>query len=386
MRDGFKIIDGDRHVMEPADLWERYLDRPFRHYVGWLVPPTDTIGARITDATWRGAFSYAISRGFDCHAYLDDLDREGIDVAVLFSTAGLGFCWYDDLDPACAAALCRAYNNWLADYCAGAPDRLFGMMLLPLQDVALALKELHRAASELGLRGIFWRPNPHFDRLISDPVYDPLFACAEELGVPIGYHEGAQGPLPPQRGGDLGGGGFRWLGTGRVDTGFLRHAARHPMEIMGAFLTLATAGIFDRYPALRFAFLESGCGWLPNWLERMDVLAENPYYRQGYQGQVKPSEYFRRGQCYISSEAEESATMAMLGRTITEDCLMWASDYPHRDAVPYFPNTVGGVLANAHLSRAFKQKILWENPARFYNLPLESPVDRTPGTAAALRS
>ena len=77
--------------------------------------------------------------------------------------------------------------------------------------------------------------------------------------------------------------------------------------------------------------------------------------------------------------------MAMLGRTITEDCLMWASDYPHRDAVPYFPNTVGGVLANAHLSRAFKQKILWENPARFYHLPLESWADTTPRTAVALR-
>jgi hypothetical protein len=61
--------------MEPADLWERCLDRPFGHYVGWLVQPTDTIGARITDATWRGAFSYAIPRGFDSQAYLDDLDR-----------------------------------------------------------------------------------------------------------------------------------------------------------------------------------------------------------------------------------------------------------------------------------------------------------------------
>jgi predicted TIM-barrel fold metal-dependent hydrolase len=157
------------------------------------------------------------------------------------------------------------------------------------------------------------------------------------------------------------------------------------MEIMGAFLTLATAGVFDRYPALRFAFLESGCGWLPNWLERMVVLAENPYYRQGYQGQVKPSEYFRRGQCYISSEAEESATVAMLGRTITEDCLMWASDYPHRDAVPYFPNTVGGVLANEHLSRAFKQKVLWESPARFYDLQLECSAAQTPRAASAVR-
>jgi uncharacterized protein len=147
MRDGLKIIDSDRHVMEPVDLWERYLDRPFRHYVGWLVQPTDTIGARITDATWRGAFSYAISRGFDSQAYLDALDREGIDVAVLFSTAGLGFCWYDDLDPEFAAALCRAYNNWLSEYCAIAPDRLFGMMLLPLQDVELAQQELRRATT-----------------------------------------------------------------------------------------------------------------------------------------------------------------------------------------------------------------------------------------------
>ncbi len=158
------------------------------------------------------------------------------------------------------------------------------------------------------------------------------------------------------------------------------------MEIMGAFLTLATAGVFDRYPDLHFAFLEAGCGWLPNWLERMDVLAENPYYRQGYQGQVKPSEYFRRGQCYISSEAEESKTMAMLGRTLTEDCLMWASDYPHRDSVPYFPNTVGGVLANEHLSREFKHKLLWENPARFYDLTLKSPAEKTPGTASAVQS
>ena len=58
---------------------------------------------------------YAISCGFDRKAYLDDLDREGIDVGVLFSTAGLGFCWYDDLDPEFSAALCRAYNNWLYD-------------------------------------------------------------------------------------------------------------------------------------------------------------------------------------------------------------------------------------------------------------------------------
>ena len=170
MRDGFRIIDCDRHVMEPANLWEKYLDAPFKHYIGWMVRPTDTVESRIEDSTWRGAFKYAISRGFDSKAYLDDLDREGIDVGVLFSTAGLNFCWHDDLPPELSAALCRAYNNWLYDYCAIAPDRMFGMCLLPLQDVALAKRELLRAATDLGMRGIFWRPNPHFGRLVSDPL------------------------------------------------------------------------------------------------------------------------------------------------------------------------------------------------------------------------
>ena len=384
MRDGFKIIDCDRHVMEPGDLWDRYLDPPFKHYIGWMVRRTSTVQDRIDDSPWRGAFKYAISRGFDSKAYLDDLEREGIDVGVLFSTAGLNFCWHDDLPPELSAALCRAYNNWLYDYCSIAPDRMFGMCLLPLQNVELAQQELRRAATELGMRGIFWRPNPHFGRLVSDPYYDPVFALAEELGVPIGYHEGTSW-APPERGGALEGGGFKWLGTGRVDYHYLRHAARHPMEIMGAFLTLATAGVLDRFPRLNFAFLESGCGWLPNWLERMDAFYENPFYRQGYQGELKPSEYFRRGQCYISSEAEESETMVMLGRTVTEDCLMWASDYPHRDSVPYFPNTVGGVLENPHLSREFKHKILWENPARFYRLDVPQAAAAAPPELAGAR-
>lgn len=340
---------------------------PYRHYIDWQVR-RPTLERRIKDSYWRGAYKYAVARNFDNRSYLDDMDREGVDIGILFSTAGLGFCWYDDLDPELSAALCRAYNNWLYEYCSIAPDRMFGMALLPLQDPRLAEQELKRAARELGMKGIFWRPTPHFGRLVSDPAYEPVFALAEELGLPIGYHEGSQAPLPVARGGDPDGGGFRWLGTGRVDTDFLRHAGRHPMEQMAAFLALVSEGVLDRYPSLRFAFLESGCGWLPYWLERLDALYENPVLREGYKGKERPSEYFRRGQCYISSEAEEDMAMALVGRTVSEDCLMWASDYPHRDAIMYFPGTMDGVIENGHLSREFKEKILWHNPARFYGL------------------
>jgi uncharacterized protein len=299
---------------------------------------------------------------------VQDMDREGVDIGVLFSTAGLSFCWYEDLDPELAAALCRAYNDWLHDYCSIAPARMLGMALLPVHDVELAQQELRRAVCELGMAGIFWRPNAHFGRRISDRAYDPVFALAEELGVPIGYHEGNTGYVSPLRGGSDGM-GFKWFGSGRVDTRFAMHAARHPMEQMGAFIALASEGVLDRFPRLHFAFLESGCGWLPYWLERLDVMRDNPVFGESYLGKERPSEYFRRGQCFVSCEAEEAEEgVPVLGRSLGHECLMWASDYPHPDAVPYFPNTVGPIVDDQQLEADFKRKILWDNPARFYNL------------------
>jgi predicted TIM-barrel fold metal-dependent hydrolase len=368
MRDGLRIIDCDRHVIEPANMWDKYLDKRFRHYVGSIVgkEPLNRVHF-FGDAVWRGAFKKAVVRDFDNVSYLADMDLEGVDVGVLFSTAGLSFCWFDDLEAELLDALCRAYNDWLHDYCSIAPDRMLGMALLPLKDVKLAERELRRAVCELGHTGIFWRPNPHFGREVSDAAYDPLFALAEELNVPIGYHEGSSGEVPPERGGGSDRFGFKWYGSNRCDTSFVRHAARHPMEQMGAFASLATAGVLDRFPKLRFGFLESGCGWLPYWLERLDALYAAPALRESYKGQHAPSEYFRRGQCFISGESEEE-NIPQLGRLVGEDCLMWASDYPHHDAIPYFPNTVGGIFDNEHISAGYRRKILDDNPARFYGI------------------
>src|SRR5690348_2226980 len=87
------------------------------------------------DSSWRGAFKQAVIHDFDAESYVADMDREGVDVGVLFSTAGLSFCWFDDLEPALQDAMCRAYNDWLHDYCDIAPGRMLGMALLPLKDV-----------------------------------------------------------------------------------------------------------------------------------------------------------------------------------------------------------------------------------------------------------
>ena len=376
MRGNIKVMDCDRHVMEPATLWDDYLEAPYKHYgiksEGWFSFGTLMGGQRLgsgkvgggpmeinplgmlNNPFWRGKFKYAISRKFDNVSYLHDMDVEGVDVAFLFTSIGLYATFDDTLDPELAAGMCRAYNNWLYDYCSIDPDRLKGVCLLPLQDIELAEQELRRAATELGMRGIFWRPNPLRGRRVSDPYYDPLFAICEETGVAVCFHEGQQEKLP-------------YYARGRVDNSFTRHATCHPMEQMGAMASMTSEGVFDRFPKLHAAFLESGCGWLPYWLDRLDKQVDHDYFGQGYHGKEKPSEYFRRGQCYISCEAGEE-TIPMLRRLVGEENLMWASDYPHPDVIEYFPDTLKGLIESDDVTDEFKSKILWDNPVRFYNL------------------
>src|ERR671926_318370 len=73
--------------------------------------------------------------------------------------------------PPLAAAMCRAYNRWLADYCKPYPDRLFGIAMLPMQSVDLAIEEMRFARKSLGMRGGFLRPNPYNGRMLNHPDY-----------------------------------------------------------------------------------------------------------------------------------------------------------------------------------------------------------------------
>jgi predicted TIM-barrel fold metal-dependent hydrolase len=110
------------------------------------------------------------------------MEREGIDVSVLFPTIGSYIMWRDDIDPELSAAICRAYNTWLADYCDHDRKRLYGVMLLPLQDPKRAVEELKYAREKLGLVGIFWRPNKFCGRTLSSPDYYPILRCRRGTG------------------------------------------------------------------------------------------------------------------------------------------------------------------------------------------------------------
>ena len=88
--------------------------------------------------------------------------------------------------------MCRAYNRWLADYCKPYPDRLFGVAMLPMQSIELAIEEMRFARKELGMRGGFLRPNPYNGRMLHHPDYEPFWSAAEELDFAIGLHEGGE--------------------------------------------------------------------------------------------------------------------------------------------------------------------------------------------------
>jgi predicted TIM-barrel fold metal-dependent hydrolase len=202
--------------------------------------------------------------------------------------------------------------------------------------------------------GIFWRPNPHMGRLMSDRAYDPIYAIAEEHGLNISVHEGIQNRLP-------------WFPENRINTHFAHHSACHPMEQMAASLAMSSGGVFDRFPKLTVSFLESGAGWLPHWLERLDAQVDNPMLNEGYGGKEKPSEYFRRGQGFVSCEAGEEALPA-IQRSLGDSVTMWASDYPHRDAMIDFPRGLDILTGVEGVTPDFMKQLLWDNPAKCFNL------------------
>jgi predicted TIM-barrel fold metal-dependent hydrolase len=364
-------MDADGHVMEPAGMWQRYIAAEFRDRAPRVVVGPDgrrrilvdgqpcprVDGPNSISGAMREAFALRIREllgqyaraDYDADSQLLAMDEGGVEVAFLYPTQGLYTASVDDLDPALAIATCRAYNDWILDFCARAPDRLKPVaMLVGLHEPALAVAEAARVA-DAGFKAVFIRPNPIRGRRLDDPAYEPLWAQCERRGLAVGVHEGVSALLPA-------------AGADRFSTFFQSHAASHPMEQMLAMLSLIGGGVLERYPRLRVAFLESGCGWLPYWLWRMD---EHWEQCDGIAGEprlaMKPSDYFRR-QCWISCEPDEPYVDRVLD-LIGEDRLLFASDYPHPDHK--WPETVEAMLAMP-IPDAAKRKVLWDNPVAFY--------------------
>jgi predicted TIM-barrel fold metal-dependent hydrolase len=344
MRHGHRILDADAHVVEPARLFGD-------------GGPVDAIDfAPHTPMVLCGnspLLADQFEHGFDAPSYLRAMDAQGIDVAVLYPSAGLFVPFQPALDARASARACAAYNDWISSYCATAPRRLFGVGLVPLADPLLAAAEARRAAT-LALVGVLARPNHLYGRNLGDRAYDPLYDALEAAGLVLTVHEGlgVRGPT---------------IGSERFDGFTLRHLCSHPMEQMAALASLVVDGALERHPAMRVAFLESGTAWLPYWLSRLDQ--HRSWMRESECAglSLAPSEYFAR-QCVISSDPEDD----LVGWTVSRvgaDHVLWASDFPHPDAA--FPDAVDEFLEAAEasgLGGASLSCVLWDASLRFYGL------------------
>ncbi|MGP0030580.1 MAG: amidohydrolase family protein [Acidimicrobiales bacterium] len=361
------IVDADGHVVEPVAAWAGlpdahrpriHLDRSgYEHVVVGdreiLAVPLGTLarpGSTFDRPSEFRTLDDAQPGGSDPWARLRDMDTEGIDQAVLYPSIGLYAAALTD--PPAAVAVARAYNDWLASYCAAAPRRLFGAAMLPLQDPAAAAAELRRAVAELGFPAAFVRPNPTMGRVLSDPAYEPVWDAAEECGVTLGIHEGSSVIVPT-------------LGSDRPFNPLVLHAVSHSFEQMLACAQLIAFGVLERHPQLHCIFLESSGGWAPFWLERLDEQAHS-FGAFCPDMVLAPSEYFAR-QCAISFEVDEH-TLPALAPYVGADRIVWGSDYPHHDAT--FPGAVDAIRRTvAPCPTATQVRVLGLNARRLYHLP-----------------
>lgn len=378
MLKNYQIIDADSHVTEPIEMWEDYLEPAFKNHAPYIDTPATKgdvfvidvfsppvknmkvegkkIYQKISDEIWAEGVKVTIRDyakqgifGADPASQVKAIKKMGVDISFLYPTIGLWLLAIEDMNPQLAVALTRAYNNWLHDFCNYDKEVLRGVGAISLHEPKEMVGELQRIAN-FGWKAVFIRPNPIKGRILSDRAYEPFWAECERLNIAVAIHEGTHGRLPT-------------TGTDRFHTRFAMHACSHPLEQMMAMLALIEGGVLERYPKLKVGFLEAACGWLPYWLWRMDQEYENLAWEVKDNVKMKPSEYFRR-QCFISIEPDEPY-LAQIIDFIGSDNLIFGSDYPHIDSDA---DIIDKITSLSTISPQIIQKILWDNPMRFYGL------------------
>lgn len=375
-------VDADGHILEPPDLWERYLEPAYRDralrikrddkgleyleidgrpsklvrngmpaglgamdLVGGIVYEREKTGCDYVDNAPFGAMDPAerIAR----------IDQENIERVLLYPT--LNVLWIAECeDEDLTQAYLRAYNRWIVEFCADSGGRLIPVAQLSLGDPDAAEAELRRAAAA-GVKGVWVPPFTMTRKPLGDPAHHRVFAAAEELGLPFGIHP----CFEP-----------KWAGPGRFGdytSGQYSFSINvtAPDAVRHAFTSLFQYGVFDLFPELRVVVLESGAGWIGYWLDRMDAVYASP---QGMRVRAlleqKPSFYFKR-QCWISGDPDETSLSAIIP-LVGEDRFFWASDFPHPDHPPEYVPEVERIVRQ--LPESARAGFLGGNVLRAYGI------------------
>ncbi|MDE0885637.1 MAG: amidohydrolase family protein [Myxococcota bacterium] len=374
MRDGFKVFDADAHVVEPKNLWERFLDKRYQSRVSWQQPfegmdrfRPATVDGRYTQShktlygrqqeavRWTTEamiekYGDVVSRGFDGASVAESLNVEGVDLAVLY---GPGYdMWLDGIDPDLQAGMARAYNRWAEEMRETSGGRILAAGPVPLNDITRAVEEVRYAYEHLGTRCFWARPNPFNQRTLGDRYYDPLWEILQDLDVSFATHE-FMGLAGTSAGGERFSSFVEW------------HSCVHQMEAQMAMLAMIVNGVYERFPRLRVAYMEAGSAWLPSWLHRIEEHVELAGWLETPECTKDPIEYFKQN-CWVTTECDEELVYHVIDE-MGDDHILFETDYPHPDSK--FPNAVTTFLGQKRLSDESKRKILWDNAIDFYRFP-----------------
>ena len=278
---------------------------------------------------------------------LQDLDRDGVAASVIYGPLSLGF---PIKDPALQSACYAAWNDWaVEEFNAVDPERLCVLAFLPSHSPEAAAAELRRCAAR-GHRGAIVGV---FDIDVGDRAWDPLWAAAQETGLPISFHikGGTSSKLSYQIG--------KWQSAA--------FATLLPLQLDEPLATMVFSGALERHPGLKLVLAESGVGWMPYFLTRMDLEWHALRDKLDYAPSIAPSELFHR---QVVATFEEESLAEQFIPLLGADSCMWASDYPHTDST--FPESRRAIEESlGALSAEDRRKITATNCAEMYGFPYE---------------
>ena len=367
----YRVISADDHVFEPVDLWTSRGESKFKDHMPhvqsledgdwWIsdglkllhVAAGTQAGLRFEEPeklTLESRIEEVPLGGYIPEERVKDMDIDGIDVSILYPTAGLGF--YIVRDSQLLTSMFKTYNDWLAEFCSAVPKRLKGIAMLNVDDVRGGVKELERCA-DMGFVGAMITVYPPEELPYDKPEYEPLWATAQDLGIPLSLHIGTNRPGPGQE----------FQGNETTTANFMANIDHWVRMSLGSMIY---GGVFERYPNLQVGSVEMELSWVPHFLDRIDYnyTQREQEFSQAYRFKegALPSDFFHRN---VFLGFQEDALGIEMRYRIGVDNLQWGGDYPHPESTfPRSRQILEEILVDC--TEEEKAKIAGGNAARAY--------------------
>ena len=386
----YRVVSADAHVVEPPNLWTDRMDPKYgdwiphivrensfdkwycgHHVLGVIAAQGANTGMRFDKETAQqmsreGRFEDVRPGGYDPHAHVKDNEMDGVHATMVYPTTGRGLI-SRIADQNVLRVIVSTMNDWLADFCKPYPDRLKGVAMILLDDdIEAGITELRRAR-DLGLTGALIPAYPAPGQFYDDPRYDPFWAAAEEMGIPISLHAGTTRPDPAYAAKssiNVEGPGLMAHDKAHRNTAqaVQRINMDHFVRMSLGHITLA--GVLERYPDLKIVSVENDVGWVPFFMYRCDsTYNESTFAPYRFKGDMVPSDFLRRNVYYTFMD---DPLVVRLRDLIGVDQLMWGSDYPHAESTfPRSQEILGELFKD--VPEAEKAKILGGNANKMYN-------------------